>query len=106
MFAALNEQDLLCRAFGNCLCGDELDKEVGDLIDSGDTMKRPVASKLFTYVRYNAELSSMGLRKLKLPDIKPENVQKLDSVEYTNELQDVGRAVARKVEREHFEKFI
>ncbi len=57
MFAALNEQDLLCRAFGNCLCGDELDREVGDLIDTEGTMKRPVTSKLFTYVRYNAELS-------------------------------------------------
>ncbi len=62
MFAALNEQDLLCRAFGNCLCGDELDREVGDLIDKEGTMKRPVASRLFTYVRYNAELSREGVR--------------------------------------------
>ena len=32
MFAALNEQDFLCRVFGKCLAGDSLDSEVGDLI--------------------------------------------------------------------------
>ena len=106
MFAALNEQDLLCRAFGNCLCGDQLDREVGDLIDKEDTMKRPVTSMLFTYVRYNAELSRKGLDELGLTGIKPEDVQKLDSVENIKELQAVGQAVAKKVTRAHFSKFI
>ena len=106
MFAALNEQDLLCRAFGNCLCGDELDREVGDLIDTEGTMKRPASSKLFTYVRYNAELSRDGLDKLGLTRIKPEDVQKLDSVENIKELQEVGQAVAKKVTRAHFSKFM
>jgi len=106
MFAALNEQDLLCRAFGNCLCGDELDREVGDLIDTEGTMKRPASSKLFTYVRYNAELSRDGLDKLGLARIKPEDVQKLDSVENIKELQEVGQAVAKKVTRAHFSKFM
>jgi len=106
MFAALNEQDLLCRAFGNCLCGDELDREIGDLIDTEGTMKRPVTSKLFTYVRYNAELSRTGLGKLGLTGIKPEDVQKLDSVEHIEELQEVGQAIAKKVHKEHFAKFV
>ena len=106
MFAALNEQDLLCRAFGNCLCGDQLDREVGDMIDKEDTMNRPVSSMLFTYVRYNAELSRKGLDELGLTGIKPEDVQKLDSVENIKELQAVGQAVAKKVTRAHFSKFI
>lgn len=106
MFAALNEQDLLCRAFGNCLCGDQLDLEVGDLIDEEDKMNRPVTSMLFTYVRYNAELSRKGLDELGLTGIKPEDVQKLDSVENIKELQAVGQAVAKKVTRAHFSKFI
>jgi patatin-like phospholipase/acyl hydrolase len=106
MFAALNEQDLLCRAFGNCLCGDQLDLEVGDLIDEEDKMDRPVTSMLFTYVRYNAELSRKGLDELGLTGIKPEDVQKLDSVENIKELQAVGQAVAKKVTRAHFSKFI
>ena len=106
MYAALNEQDLLCRVFGNCLCGDELDREIGDLIDKKGAMKRPVTSKLFTYVRYNAELSRNGLDKLGLTKINPEDVQKLDSVANINELQEVGQAVAKKVTKAHFGKFV
>ena len=34
MFAALNEQDLLCRVFGDCRAGDPIDREIGDLIGS------------------------------------------------------------------------
>ncbi len=103
MSAAQNEQDFLCRVFGNCLAGDELDEEVGDMIGS----KGPVSSKLFTYMRYNAELSSKGLADLKLNDIKPEQVQQMDSVDYISELQRVGKAVAeKKVSREHFAKFL
>jgi uncharacterized protein len=99
MYAALNEQDMLCRIFGKCLAGDELDREVGTLIGA----KGPVGPrKLFTYVRYNAELSRDGLKALGLPDIKPENVQKLDSVEHVAELRRVGQAVAKKVIPGHF----
>ena len=106
MYAALNEQDLLCRVFGHCLCGDQLDREVGDLIDAKGKMRWPVSSKLFTYVRYNAELSRKGLNKLGLKGINPEHVQKLDSVAHVKDLQKVGRAVAKKVERDHFVDFL
>jgi patatin-like phospholipase/acyl hydrolase len=103
MLAALNEQDLLCRVFGRCLAGDMLDREVGDLM----TAKGPVGpSKLFTYVRYNAELSKEGLAKLELPSIEPEHVQQLDSTDYIKELQQVGQAVAKQVQYEHFAKFV
>jgi uncharacterized protein len=53
MLAALNEQDFLCRVFGKCLAGDPLDREVGDMIGASG----PIDPKLFTYVRYNAELT-------------------------------------------------
>ena len=105
MYSALNEQDLLCRAFGNCLFGDELDREVGDLVDKENQLKRPVDSRLFTYVRYNAELSRGGLDRLGLTEINPEDVQKLDSVKNIKELQVVGQAVAKNVCKEHFSKF-
>ncbi len=102
MSAALNEQDLLCRVFGQCLAGEELDREVGDL----KMVKGPVGTdKLFTYLRYNAELTSVGLKKLGLPGIKPEHVQQLDSVEHVAELQQVGQAVAKSVKLEHFSQF-
>ena len=62
MFAALNEQDFLCRVFGRCLAGDPLDREVGDMIGK----RGPVQPKLFTYLRYNAELTRAGLDELDL----------------------------------------
>lgn len=103
MSAALNEQDLLCRVFGRCLAGDPLDRELGDL----KTAKGPVGpNKLFTYVRYNAELTLEGLKNLGLSGITPEHVQQLDSVEHIRELQQVGQAVAKSVKVEHFERFI
>ncbi len=104
MYAALNEQDILCRSFGKCLCGSELDREIGDL--KNQNMSFPVQAKLFTYARYNAELSRKGLDKLGLSNIAPEDVQKLDSVDHISELQQVGKAIAKKVSREHFKGFI
>lgn len=103
MFAALNEQDLLCRVMGKCLAGDPLDREVGDLIGK----KGPASPKLFTYMRYNAELTHAGLSELGLPDIDPKDVQKLDSVKHIKKLQQVGQAVATcKVSLDHFKGFV
>ena len=101
MYAASNEQDFLCRVFGKCLHGDMLDREVGNMCD----VRGPVEKKLFSYVRYNADLSREGLEKLDLPQIEPEHVQQMDSVAYIEELQKVGKAVAEKVEEAHFAGF-
>jgi hypothetical protein len=103
LFAALNEQDFLCRSFGKCLAGELLDREVGDMIGK----KGPGPTKLFTYVRYNAELTDEGLAALGLSDINPQNVRKLDSVEYIADLQRIGQAVAaNKLNVEHFRSFL
>jgi len=102
MAAALHEQDFLCRVFGRCLAGDQLDREIGDVIGKGI----PNAPKLFTYVRYNAELSREGLNALGLRDIKPEHVQQMDSIDHVDEMRHVGCAVAeQKVKPEHFKNF-
>ena len=103
MFAALNEQDLLCRVFGKCLAGDPLDREIGDLMGTAG----PVGQKLFTYVRYNAELTPEGLKALCLFDIEPKNVQKLDSIDYIPDLQRIGKAIgSMKIKEEHFASFL
>ncbi len=102
MFAAINEQDLLCRTFGDCLAGCALDREVGDM--RGKT--GPAMPKLFTYLRYNAELTIEGLKQLGVPEIRPEQVQPLDSVKHIPELRRVGQAVANTEVREsHFDRF-
>lgn len=103
MYAALNEQDFLCRVFGKCLAGDPLDCEVGDLIGK----QGPANPKLFTYLRYNAELTSKGLAELDLMNIQPEEVQKIDSIEHLDDLQRIGQAVAqRKVTIQDFATFV
>jgi hypothetical protein len=103
MFAAQNEQDFLCRVFGDCLVGDELDREIGDMIGKSG----PINPKLFTYTRYNAELSEQGLSNLGLSNIAPEDVQKMDAVKSIPELQDIGRAIGEhQVKSEHFQKFL
>jgi len=105
MFAALNEQDFLCRVFGDCRAGDPLDREVGDMIGSVGPLERE--QKLFTYARYNAELTRDGLDLLGCRDVEPETVQKLDSVAGIPQLRQVGRAVAeQKVEEAHFAGFL
>jgi patatin-like phospholipase/acyl hydrolase len=112
MFAAANEQDFLCRVFGKTLCGETLDREVSDLIVPpsplpGGRVPGPVQPKLFTYMRYNAELTPTGLSALGVPQIVPEHVQQLDSVDHIAELQAVGSAVAaHKVRKEHFAGFL
>jgi patatin-like phospholipase/acyl hydrolase len=102
MYASLNEQDLLCRVFGKCLAGDPLDSELGDLIGG----RGPVDPKLFSYVRYNAELTRRGLDALGLTKIEPKAVQALDSVAHVADLQTLGRAVAGKVQAAHFAGFV
>jgi uncharacterized protein len=108
MFAASNEQDFLCRVFGKCLVGDPLDREVHDLIDARDLEKgfpgcQGPCEKLFTYLRYNAELSTEGLERLGLGHLKPEHVQQMDSVTHIAEMREVGQAVAQqKVDVAHF----
>lgn len=91
--AAMYQQDQLCRVFGRCLCGDSLDREIGNLIGS----KGPAdPARMFTYVRYNASLTGEGLSDLDLGAINPKHVQSLDSIEHMKELQDIGRKVAEK----------
>jgi uncharacterized protein len=102
MFAALNEQDFLCRTFGDCIAGDPLDREVGNMIGAGG----PAMPKLFTYVRYNAELTETGLAAIGCGAIAPNAVRKLDAVESIPALREVGTAVAEaKVKADHFARF-
>ena len=102
MAAALHEQDFLCRIFGKCVAGDLLDREVGTVIGQGI----PNVPKLFTYARYNAEISREGLDVLGLEHINPVHVQQMDSVDHIGEMQEVGQALAQqKVKAEHFAGF-
>jgi patatin-like phospholipase/acyl hydrolase len=112
MYAALNEQDMLCRAFGHCRVGHQLDREILTLMDGAGPLAALAApgekeKRLFTYMRYNCELSREALDELGLPHIQPRNVQRLDSVQYIPQLREVGRTAASKVvDAAHFDGFV
>ena len=102
MNAASAGQDLLCRTFGKCLSGDPIDREVGDLIGAAG----PVSPRLFTYMRYNPDVSRAGLDALGLQNVQPGHVQLLDSIKYIDETRQVGQAVAsQRVKADHFAGF-
>jgi len=104
MASASAQQDLLCRAFGRCLFGDPLDSELGDL--QGEAGAGAVDRKLFTYVRYNVELSRSGLDSIGLREIRIADVGPLDAVRHMDDLRQIGQAAAGEVRKEHFAKFL
>lgn len=104
MYASQVQQDCLCRVFGKCLAGDTIDLEIGKMLElpgPGNTQN------LFTYARYNAELTRAGLDELGLKDINEGDVEQMDSVEHIDKLQKVGIAIAeQKVKETHFKDFL
>lgn len=113
MRGAAIEQDTLCRVFGKALPGcnwSVIDSEIGDLVDN----VAPLREKLFSYARYNVELSEAALRALELfdpeqtpPGIDARLLQPLDSVDHLDELETVGRAAAERcVAPSDFEGFL
>ena len=103
--ASATQNDVLCRVFGKCLVGDPIDSELDDLIDRNRSAVDPQASKLFTYLRYDADLTTEGLSKAGLGHIHAADVRKLDSVAHVSELQEIGKAVSQKVAAHHFKSF-
>jgi len=98
------QQDMLCRVFGKCKAGHELDSEIGDLKDS--LAMGCTEEKLFTYLRYNAHLDKEGLERLDLAHFDAKELSKLDAVDKIDLLKEVGEAVARdEVHIEHFKGF-
>jgi hypothetical protein len=65
-----------------------------------------VDPKLFTYVRYNAELTAEWLGRHGLGHIEPRAVQAMDSTSHMDELQQVGVKVAAQVNPDHFAGFL
>ncbi len=53
--ASTQQQDMLCRVLGECIFGESLDRELGDLRPSG--LLAP-AEKKFRYVRYNQNFTA------------------------------------------------
>lgn len=112
MSQASVDQDVNCRVIGRCSYGGIVDREIHDLMadDPGREGRRlPLdedTGKAFLYVRYNAELTSNGLRELGLPQIDPKTVLRMDAVDRIDDLEQIGRAVAAQVDLAHLGSFV
>jgi hypothetical protein len=104
--AAEVQQDVLCRTFGVCRCGDLVDQEVGTLVETAIDGRGRHFPPLFTYLRYNADLSDKGLADLGVTTVKAQQVQRMDAVENVDALQTVGAAIARRVVASDFAEFL
>ncbi len=81
------QQDYLCRCLGQCIFGETLDSEIGDLV--GTLLP---GSRWFSYVRYNKSYDSAGLVKLLEIDSK---LSDLASVRSIPALSQIGKEYAK-----------
>lgn len=107
---AMVDQDINCRQIGRCVHGIAIDGEVGDQIPRDASGKRvPLSENLgrsFLYARYNVKLTQDVLDDMGLSHIAAEAVQKLNSVDYVDELREVGSKVAEEVRLTDFATFV
>ena len=96
MNAASAGWDMACRTLGYCRFGASIDREFGSMVSSEDDESNWTGEKLFSYVRYDPDVTKKGLEELGLSDINPENIQELDAVEYMSQMQEVGKKYADK----------
>ena len=87
------QQDYLCRFLGDCIFGETLDSEVGDLLAQNVASAPPQGRSWFSYVRYN-----QTYRKDELNEILLEHplLAKMDAVDAIPSLQRVGQEYAEK----------
>lgn len=99
--------DMSCRILGECRHGGVIDRELGDMVMPSASDTNWTGPKLFSYVRYDPDVSQEGLNALGLNFVKPENVQLLDSVDYIPDIQRVGSTYATQhVKLDHLRGFV
>jgi patatin-like phospholipase/acyl hydrolase len=88
------QQDYMCRCLGECIYGDHLDSEIGNMVG----VQLP-GSRWFSYVRYNQSYNAAELEKLREGDARR---SQLDAVHAIPFLRQAGQAYAkRSVKLEH-----
>jgi len=104
MNGASVSQDLLCRSLGRTRAGRPIDREFGTRLAASGVS----GASLFTYVRYDADLSDEALQNFGVKDPKQrKRVRKLDAVNKIPLLQDIGGRAAEDVDlHRHFAGFL
>jgi hypothetical protein len=107
MNAASAGWDMTCRTLGICRHGRPIDREIGDMVSPSPDDPNWTGPKLFTYLRYDPDVSLEGLKDLGLTDIDPSKVHLMDSVDHIPDIRRVGITYAAKhVQPAHFDGFI
>jgi uncharacterized protein len=99
--SAAVQNDLVCRVLGECRAGPLLDSEVGDLVGGAGLLPEP----LFSYVRYDADTRADTLEQLGVAHLRAEDLDRIDGVDYLEEMCEFGRAIAARVDPSHFTGF-
>lgn len=99
MYAMQADQDINCRTVGRCVFGAEIDRELMNMIprkqDGSPESPEKDTGKNFSYIRYNADLSTKGLLELGFPDYKSREIREMDKVKNIEKLRYIGKATAR-----------
>ena len=107
MNAASAGWDMTCRILGECRHGTPIDREFGDMVVPGEDDPNWTGSKLFTYLRYDPDVTQAGINALGLNDIAAGTVQVMDSVEHIPAIQRLGKTYADEhFKLQHFEGFL
>lgn len=84
------ENDINCRSVGRCVYGLPIDAELGAMLHTPEQQ----AHKMFTYARFDADLSVQGVRELGLDSIDPRGIR-LDAVHRIADMKTIGQTAAR-----------
>jgi hypothetical protein len=96
------QNDVLCRVLGECRAGPAIDHELGDLVGGAGLLAEP----LFSYVRYDADTHPASLEQLGVAHLRAEDLDRIDGVDFIDEMCEFGRAVSGRVDPAHFSGFI
>lgn len=94
MNAASAGWDMACRTLGDCRFGAPIDREFEAMVGDVNSAPNFTGPKLFTYLRYDPDVTHAGLGALGLTDIDPAAMQEMDSVQHIPDIQRVGAAYA------------
>ncbi|HEX5086710.1 MAG TPA: hypothetical protein VFV89_02810 [Nocardioides sp.] len=61
---------------------------------------------LFTYLRYDAETHPVSLEELGVAHLSADDLDRIDGVDFIEEMCEFGRAIASRVDPAHFAGFI
>jgi uncharacterized protein len=90
-------QDMVCRSLARARAGAAIDREFGSRLNE----LSPAGANLFTYLRYDADLSEEALADFGITSARErERLRKLDAVYAIPQLQALGRSVAQQIDHD------